>query len=74
MDNPRLTIRVCDRSSNEPLPQRYLELPDVAVSTASESLSCPRCGYGYRDHDWVVTAGSSNEVIDCSLRRRRVDA
>lgn len=72
-ERPALILCVGDPASDEPLPQRYLNLPGIQVSPVRHRGSeiCPRCEKTWGKHDWLVhTPDTLPVVIDCSEQAR----
>lgn len=65
-----LVIYTGDPTSVEVLPAAYLALPGVKVLTGDQFRPCTRCGREWGHHSWLVTPGSSLDVIDCSVTPR----
>lgn len=55
---------------DQPLPTRYLGVPNVQPMTSMyEGVMCRRCSYAYLAHEWVLLVDNKTQV-DCSLRPR----
>ncbi len=58
-------------SDTEALPLRYVGVSQVQTSMwGTDGLVCDRCSQLWSTHQWVLTAGRKEGVLDCSQRPR----
>lgn len=71
MGTLNLFLNVSQLDRNQPLPERYLGVPQVQTTASGlGNAPCGRCGNGWGIHDWILYS-KWQSPLDCSFRPRR---